>query len=826
MSKIVPLPIKSSAIIIKEQEDDIRPSDPVKANQYMLQNMFFKQDETGHPIPYEFTVGLDEFKKHGLGLYLYFKFLECTIYVFLVMSIIASVICYFNSTGNGLDAWKNLNLLQKLSVGNQEKIKSSTGTEYTTSDIQDFYNNSQTWLSTLTWMDFSYTLIFILFYLAFSYWSNREIKESMVKEKVPANFSLGIKGLREDERDPNKLKGFIEDLGFKVKEVKLAKNYSNTLLLHKQEAELKILIKGEDIKAQFPDYDPAVKQKYMKQLLEIQAERETIIKNIIGKRLRHDEYPTLMAFVIFERIGDKNLFIKEYKANTNYSVFQTFCCGKKVDDKYLFRGNVLQIIPQVDNPSNINWENLEVSSSNRFLRQILVGFGVFCLMIITFFIVFAINVVSKYSPEDCEIRDYTYENTQKWISEATTASDKTQIQQCFCMNLSLTTLYADYFNYCSDIVYQYTGIQALQIVSAFVILIVNSLLQLLIKSIVIFERYQSLSKKLSGTLTKLFISLFVNTALITLILKANIYGFKLSYYLSSPIPPLQSAQQKEVFPSDFNREWYAVVGAAYVNTWIINIFSPYFVDFVLYPIKNWLRKREALTAKIQRDLNRLSVGPEFNLDLYYANLLNTIFVTLFYSSLIPLMLPLGFFALAMHFLVQKFLLLKYYRKPPSYDEALHDSVFTLLPYSIIMHILIAIWAYGHPYLFPSSSDALVENGGLLDVSKDSIWIRISNSSQLSILGVLFVIIMVIKYFFINPLAYLVKICCDNQAVIVDFAQEETYDQIYDQISSIQLATYEIRENENYKDLVYSLDSDQRSPTQRKSEEERVPLQDI
>lgn len=86
----------------------------------------------------------------------------------------------------------------------------------------------------------------------------------MVKEKVPANFSLGIKGLREDERDPGKLKGFIEDLGFKVKEVKFAKNYSNTLLLHKQEAELKILIKGEDIKAQFPDCDPAVKQKYMK----------------------------------------------------------------------------------------------------------------------------------------------------------------------------------------------------------------------------------------------------------------------------------------------------------------------------------------------------------------------------------------------------------------------------------------------------------------------------------------------------------------------------------------------------------------------------------
>lgn len=85
----------------------------------------------------------------------------------------------------------------------------------------------------------------------------------------------------------------------------------------------------------------------------------------------------------------------------------------------------MRIIPKVDNPSNINWENLEVTSSNRFLRILIIGFFVFCLMIITFFIVFAVNIVSKYSPENCPNRDYTYENTQTWINEATTTSDKT-----------------------------------------------------------------------------------------------------------------------------------------------------------------------------------------------------------------------------------------------------------------------------------------------------------------------------------------------------------------------------------------------------------------
>lgn len=32
-------------------------------------------------------------------------------------------------------------------------------------------------------------------------------------------------------------------------------------------------------------------------------------------------------------------------------------------------------------------------------------------MIITFFIVFSVNIVSKYSPETCANENYTYDNT-------------------------------------------------------------------------------------------------------------------------------------------------------------------------------------------------------------------------------------------------------------------------------------------------------------------------------------------------------------------------------------------------------------------------------
>lgn len=120
----------------------------------------------------------------------------------------------------------------------------------------------------------------------------------------------------------------------------------------------------------------------------------------------------------------------------------------------------------------------------------------------------------------------------------------------------------------------YTALQLLQIASAFVIIIVNSLLNTFIEKIQGFIRYSSLSRELSGTMIKQFTAVFINTALITLLLKANIFGFIPAKYLSSVVPQLQTAQAYSEFPEDFSPQWYAFVGAAYVNTWIINCASP------------------------------------------------------------------------------------------------------------------------------------------------------------------------------------------------------------------------------------------------------------
>jgi hypothetical protein len=54
---------------------------------------------------------------------------------------------------------------------------------------------------------------------------------------------------------------------------------------------------------------------------------------------------------------------------------------------------VLEIEEKIANPSNVKWENIEFKPIDRYGRLCLVFFIVFLLMILTFGIIFAANIV-------------------------------------------------------------------------------------------------------------------------------------------------------------------------------------------------------------------------------------------------------------------------------------------------------------------------------------------------------------------------------------------------------------------------------------------------
>ena len=81
--------------------------------------------------------------------------------------------------------------------------------------------------------------------------------------------------------------------------------------------------------------------------------------------------------------------------------------------------------------------------------------------------------------------------------------------------------------------------------------------------------------------------------------------------------------------------------------------SPHCIIFLYNYYSEWSRKKKAALCTLQKDMNDNYMGPPFELITKYAIALNTIFVTLFYCSGMPLMLFCGGMSLFLQYWVEK-----------------------------------------------------------------------------------------------------------------------------------------------------------------------------
>jgi len=71
---------------------------------------------------------------------------------------------------------------------------------------------------------------------------------------------------------------------------------------------------------------------------------------------------------------------------------------------------------------------------------------------------------------------------------------------------------------------------------------------------------------------------------------------------------------------------------------------------------------------IQDDYEKIYTGPEFVLEVRYAQIIFTIFVTFTFSSGMPVMYIFNFFIIMVQYWVDKYLIFNYYRKTLRYTR--------------------------------------------------------------------------------------------------------------------------------------------------------------
>ncbi|KAL4463408.1 hypothetical protein ABPG72_017129 [Tetrahymena utriculariae] len=811
---------------------------------------------SGEPKPFSLSCDLSCLKKYSIGIYFYFDLLKKIAIFFWIATLICAPTYYSNFSGGGITNTSGLFSLSQFSLANQPQLQltipSSTATQSEKQQVQqqndqsirDFVS-SQSTRKYYVWIpDIVYSSLFFLFILYYKRFSTNQIN-AQKKMILPSQYCVEIKGLPRNTVDQNELKVFIQKVMQKytnfgdqltVMEISFSKDFKDTLYLHRKEAELIEQISIEKKKCELlnKDYNYVLKEKELK-LKVLQEKIDVIVTKKLGGNAEYKFYETLSAFVVFNTFEQKKQFTELYNSyNHPHWIYRyILCCLRpRMPSNLKFRGLYsLQIYPIVDEPSNIKWENLDVKSGNRFFRAIIVFLIILCVMLMTLSTLIVANVAQpKQQTSFCPSNKYTYEQAKQ--------INTSQSQYCYCTTVSIKEMLSNsqIENYCWNTYLSYVEVQALTIATSSAIVIVNAILVGIIKKLSNFLRFPNVTTDTTTSTIILFICVFINTAILTLLLQSDIFGFITAVYFTSPIPPLKDlqSQKSQTFSADFDRDWYIKVGQKMILTMIFSTLFPHVIQLIVIPIKKCCRQRSAKKKIIQVEMNQLLVGDEFNLIARYTSFMNVVFVCLFYSSGQPLLLPCAAVSLTSQYWVFKYMLLRWHKKPPAYDQLLNTSMLKLIPWSLLLHLGIGIYMYGSPLIFPRSSTQIsssisdtLNSAGVYEVvitsNQNSPVIDRTYSSLY-----LFFLLALILAFYIADVAILKIIstvlskilpCFFRNSQSLKVAAVESADPLQNtyanQYKSMgQLASYDIKMNENYYALITAIDHGSQSNTPR------------
>eukprot|EP00624_Nannochloropsis_granulata_P006150 evm.model.NODE_4462_length_12403_cov_26.642908.1 len=257
----------------------------------------------------------------------------------------------------------------------------------------------------------------------------------------------------------------------------------------------------------------------------------------------------------------------------------------------------------------------------------------------------------------------------------------------------------------------------LQLLLAACTLFVNALLVWIIGKLTIFELHVSSDVEASQLMTRVFVSQFINIALLLLLVYG---GYDESSSGQQPVVwkwTKKALRTLGIFAGDHHDttvQWYANVGVQLQFTALIAVFTPHIYPLsqylILAPMQRgilWLGrawrggKAQPPPHLLQQDLNNIYIGPPFNILYRSGQILTTVFFSWMYSSGLPILLLFALLTFMLCYAIDYLLLLRFYQRPPQRDERLHRQMCRCLPYSLLLHLSLAVWMMGNDRLLGS-----------------------------------------------------------------------------------------------------------------------------
>lgn len=723
--------------------------------------------------------------KYGEGLELYFLLTKQLSILFIFISIISAWPMYENYSGHGLGSLYQGQLYTYFSVANQESFEYSKDL----AKAKDLIEPLKKKALSLAIADGLYSLLFLGFILWFIYVSRKVGKGNLIDNVTAGDYAVEVKGFPMKNIKQVKVKEHFEKYGG-IAEIYLARKYNGRLNEFKKRAEISYKL---GLKRLIAKKQKKSKKGSINFLEKAQVDfDENLNKDDELADKPHDELPVIRAYIIFESLEDRAKCLNDYKKHHK-------CCWRrrKQHPNLMFKQKYPLIVKSATEPSDILWENLEISHFKRIQRRFIGFLLTIPIILLSIAIVFALKSYSAGLQQagDCQKLNISGNLS---VSEAKSLYKNTEEIDCYCkqQNIYQIANNEDIPDFCSDYLKKQTLLSVTRFLGSSGVIFINLILKYIMSKLSAFERTSTESKQKVQIMTRVFVALFINTSILTLLANADIQDTALIDLL-----PYREVYINGSF-SDFSREWYTEVGSIITATMIVNAISPHFLNLIFwYPLGCIKRKCCWKCYKSQNTLNQMFAGPEFNIAIRTAQVLTTLFSCYLYSGGMPILNFICFLTMFSIYWIDKTLILRHYRKPPFYSSAINDRLVYFLPFAVVLHCAFSLYAYGASDIFPGSikqdqSDAYVyaETVGIGE--------RIYRYT-----GVINVIIIFLGCLFVVLKMVASPLCRNKRNLVVDEAAVQgTYSIELEKIKAHGLHSYDIMENSVYRPLVISLNS--------------------
>ena len=199
--------------------------------------------------------------------------------------------------------------------------------------------------------------------------------------------------------------------------------------------------------------------------------------------------------------------------------------------------------------------------------------------------------------------------------------------------------------------------------------------------------YPTETRRLANVTKLTFYSTFLNTAILPVLVEANLQEQIFSFGLAGSY-------------KDFNSDWFRLTGNVIVGAMIFNMMYPIIEYLLDYSTRLLLRFYDrgctldfndtTKTNSVRRYID-LHAGPTFYIHFKYAAILNIVFVTMLFGFGMPILFPIAAISFAIMYFLETTLLYYAYRAPPAYEMEISQTVLKLMMWAPLFYLAFGYW---------------------------------------------------------------------------------------------------------------------------------------